>query len=279
MRSLFVAASGGARLEGWVSGDGLPVLLLHGGPGLSFTYMDGLAEQLTGYRVASYQQRGLPPSTTHGPFAVSDHARDALAVLDTLGWDRALVVGHSWGGHLALHLAVAAADRLLGVLAVDTLGGVGDGGGAEFGAELARRTPDEDLTRVARLDAKVGSGEGTEEDEIEWMRLLWPAYFARREDAPPMPRISLGFECYAETCGSMNERMAQLEASLPEIAVPVGFLSGARSPMPQTASIDTAARIPGAWAEAVPDAGHFPWIDNPGCVGPSLARLAGSAGG
>jgi pimeloyl-ACP methyl ester carboxylesterase len=32
------------------------------------------------------------------------------------------VVGHSWGGHLALHLLLAHPDRLLGVVAVDPLG-------------------------------------------------------------------------------------------------------------------------------------------------------------
>lgn len=47
---------------------------------------------------------------------------DAIAVLDQLGIDRAWAVGHSWGGHLALHLAVSRPDRLLGVVCIDALG-------------------------------------------------------------------------------------------------------------------------------------------------------------
>ena len=51
-------------------------------------------------------------------------------------------VGHSWGGQLALHVAEALPDRLLGVLAVDPLGSVGDGRWPEFDQEMLRRTPE-----------------------------------------------------------------------------------------------------------------------------------------
>ena len=52
------------------------------------------------------------------------------------------MVGHSWGGHLLLHVAVAHPERLHGGLAVDPLGGVGDGAGEAFEAEMYARTPE-----------------------------------------------------------------------------------------------------------------------------------------
>ena len=122
-------------LGGWIRNSrpphGPPVLLLHGGPGMAYTYLDTLGEEIgDGYRVAAFQQRGLEPSTVDGPFDVETAVADVAAVLDALGWDRAWIVGHSWGGHLLLHCAVAIPDRMLGGLAVDLLGGVGDGGEA-----------------------------------------------------------------------------------------------------------------------------------------------------
>jgi pimeloyl-ACP methyl ester carboxylesterase len=132
---------------------GRPVLLLHGGPGLSYSYMDDLGAELTAeFRVASYQQRGLEPSTLEGPFTIAQSINDAITVLDGLGWSQALVVGHSWGGHLALRLAATHPERLLGVLAVEPMGVVGDGGKAAFEAELMARTPAEGRSRLQELE-------------------------------------------------------------------------------------------------------------------------------
>ena len=97
-RTPFTVEVASGRLGGWVVGDGVPVLLLHGGPGLSFDYLDELASELgDGFQVAGYQQRGLEPSTLEGPFTIAQAIDDALAVLEFLNWSRALIVGHSWG--------------------------------------------------------------------------------------------------------------------------------------------------------------------------------------
>jgi pimeloyl-ACP methyl ester carboxylesterase len=113
---------------GWLVA-GQRVLLLHGGPGLSFEYLDGLADEIgAGYAIAGYQQRGLAPSLRSGTFNLETAIADAVAVLDALQWDRVWLVGHSWGGHLLLRLLVSATPRVYGGLAIDPLGGVGDGG-------------------------------------------------------------------------------------------------------------------------------------------------------
>lgn len=268
------AVGDGVRITGWIQGAGVPVLLLHGGPGLSFDYLDGMAADLgDGYEVACYQQRGLSPSSEDGPFRVADHVSDVRLVLDALDWERTVLVGHSWGGHLALHAALALPERVAGVLAVDTFGAVGDGGSQEFGAAIAARTPADDLARVAEIDAMQERGEATVEDALEGLRLIWPAYFATREAAPEMPVIRLGGPCYLETTTSATAELPCLESRLSEIRAPVGFLRGAGSPMPATASTDAAERIPGAWVVSVEDAGHFPWMDVPGSVRAALHRL------
>lgn len=265
---------GEVLLRGWVQGDGTPVLLLHGGPGLSADYLDGLADEVgTSYEVAGYQQRGLEPSQVDGPFAVEDHCADAVRVLDALGWDQAVVVGHSWGGHLALHLAVHAPERVAAVLAVDPIGGVGDGGSALFEAEMLRRTPEEVRDRAEELDARAMRGEGTEAEALESLHLVWPAYFPTWDSAPTMPPVRLSVDCYAETWASVVDELPRLEAALADIALPVGFVVGAGSPMPATASTDTAEHLRNARVDVVPGAGHFPWLDAPGSVRAALARL------
>jgi pimeloyl-ACP methyl ester carboxylesterase len=237
--------------------------------------MEGLVVELgDAYEVASYQQRGLAPSTTDGPFTVARQVEDVVAFLDALGWERAYVLGHSWGGHLLLHLAVSAPDRLLGGLAVDPLGGVGDGGTAAFEKEMGARTPEENRTRALELDERVLRGEGTPEDFAESLRLLWPAYFASPATAPPMPDITLSVDAYAGVFASLTEELPALSRALPGVTVPFGFLAGGSSPMPvDQSSAATAAVIPGAWLEVVADAGHFLWIEEPGSVRAALDRL------
>ena len=79
-----------------IEGDGPALLCLHGGPGMS-DYLDVLGDETDGWRRIRYTQRGLAPSTTDGPFTVAQHVADAVAVLDALGLEDVVVLGHSWG--------------------------------------------------------------------------------------------------------------------------------------------------------------------------------------
>jgi pimeloyl-ACP methyl ester carboxylesterase len=270
----FTTHDEGPLIAGRRAGSGPPVLLLHGGPGLGFDYLRGLADELAEENdVAWYQQRGLEPSAAAAPYSVAADVDDARRVLDALGWQRAYVVGHSWGGHLALHVAEALPERLHGVLAVDPLGPVGDGRWPEFDEEIFRRTPEPVRARARELDELSTARAADDELALEGMRLVWSAYFADPEQAPPMPELQLSSERSAEMGRSILAELPALEAGLPRIRVPVGFVHGSRSPMPLGASTDGAERIPDAWVDVVEGAGHFVWVEAPGAVRASLRRL------
>ena len=270
----FTTRDDGPLIAGRRAGSGPRVLLLHGGPGLGFDYLRELADELAQENdVAWYQQRGLAPSAPGGPYSVAADVDDARRVLDALGWDKAWVVGHSWGGHLALHVAAARPERVSGALAVDPLGSVGDGRWPEFDEEIYRRTPAEVRERARELDALTTEGAASDELALELMRLVWPAYFADPEQAPPMPELRMASERSAQMGQSILAELPVLEAGLARIRVPVGFVHGSRSPMPVAASTDAADLIPAAWVEVVEGAGHFVWVEAPGAVRVSLRRL------
>ena len=204
----FTTSDGEALIAGLRAGNGPPVLLLHGGPGLGFEYLRDLAEELAEEDdVAWYQQRGQAPSAVEGPYTVATDVDDARRVLDALGWDKAYVVGHSWGGHLALHVAEALPDRVRGVLAVDPLGAVGDGRWPEFDEEIFCRTPESVRARARELDELSMKGEADDALALEGMRLVWPAYFADPEAAPPMPELRMASERSAQM-GRVDQRRA-----------------------------------------------------------------------
>jgi pimeloyl-ACP methyl ester carboxylesterase len=273
-RTPFTVDTGSGALSGWIAGEGPRVLAVHGGPGMNYDYLDDAVMELASrYRVATFQQRGLAPSTEEGSFTVDEAVADIVAVLDGLGWDTAYLMGHSWGGHLVFQAAVDLPHRLDGVLSVDPLGAVGDGGAEAFGAEMAARVREEDRERAQALDEKAMAGEATPEESLEAFSLFWPSYFADPASAPPMPPVAF---CSAASVGlwtDLSQRMPDLEASLPTISVPFGVLVGELSPLPSTAGVESAARIPGGWSYVVPGAGHFVWHESPGCVVAAMDRL------
>ena len=266
----------GGQLAGRIRGGGPPLLLLHGGPGLAEGYLDPLLVELDGYRVAGYQQRGLPPSTARQPYDVPTQVADAVAVLDALGWSRPLALGHSWGGHLLLHLMAARPDRLAGALVVDAMGGVGDGGLAAMGAELQRRTPAGAWARSVEIDERAEAGLASQEELVEGIALIWPGYFADPRAASRLaPPGEFSDEVFEATMASARAELPRLAERLGACRVPSRFVHGAASPIPVQASQETAALM-GAPVDLVPDAGHFPWLEAPGAVRRSLDLLSGA---
>jgi pimeloyl-ACP methyl ester carboxylesterase len=276
-RHEFEALARGGTLGGYVMGSGPRVVLAHGGPGLGYDHLRSLVEELASeFQVAYYQQRGLSPSCPHGEFTVAEAVDDVVAVLDHLGWDRAWFVGHSWGGHLGFHVAEAIPDRLHGVLALDPLGAVGDGGAGAFWSEIVSRLPAASRARVEELDAKEMDGTWTPEEQDEQWDLIWPAYFADAGHVMPRPTLTMSSEAHVGLWDDLTARLPELEAGLGAIRTPLAVLVGARSPMPaDLAGLASVERVPGGWLERIEGAGHFVWWERPGCVRDALRRLIG----
>jgi proline iminopeptidase len=264
---LVVATSEGDVHGRRFDGEGPPAVLLHGGPGLSAHYLDPLVPFLAGaFSPILYQQRGLPPTTIGEPFTVEAHVADAAAVIDDAVGGRAWIVGHSWGGHLALHLLVSCPERIDGAIIIDPLGAhleVME----EFGRRLEAPLTDEQRAFVGEIEAKEEAGTATAEESLETLRLVWPSYFADPPTAPPMPDIELAVAAFAATMASVKEH-AEAETLVRGLSavpgeIPVLFVHGAASPMPVRASTDTAKLIPHAQAEIIEGAGHFIWHERP----------------
>ena len=100
--------------------DGPVVLLLHGFPECWYSWRHQLgALAAAGFRAVAPDQRGYARSDA--PAAVEAYTLlhlvgDALGVLDAMGTERAVVVGHDWGAPVAWHAALLRPDRVRGVV-------------------------------------------------------------------------------------------------------------------------------------------------------------------
>jgi pimeloyl-ACP methyl ester carboxylesterase len=190
---------------------------------------------------------------------------DTVAVIDQTAGGRAWIIGHSWGGHLALHMLAAQGARLEGAIIVDPLGFdvevVPD-----FGANMQRGLSDDQLSRMAEIDALEQAGEASEAESLESLRIVWPNYFAKPAAAPPMPPMDINLQAHMGIWSSVAEHCSTgtLARSLPFVpaSLPVLFVHGAQSPMPVRTTTDSAALIPHARVEVLDGCGHFPWLED-----------------
>ncbi len=98
----------GVELEYELRGSGEPVLLIHGSHiGRSFLPLLAQPALTEKYMLVRYHRRGFLDSTpARGPLTIKDQAADARALLEHLHISRAHIVGHSYGGSIALQFAV-----------------------------------------------------------------------------------------------------------------------------------------------------------------------------
>ena len=112
--ALTVAAPG-VRISGEDSGEGVPVVLLHGLTATRrYVVMGSRALERSGHRVIAYDARGHGRSSPAPGRAYGyEHlAADLLAVLDATGVERAVLAGASMGAHTAARVAIEQPERV-----------------------------------------------------------------------------------------------------------------------------------------------------------------------
>lgn len=99
--------------------DGIPVLFVHGGPGAGCGRYDRRFFDPELYRIILFDQRGCGRSTPHASLqnnTTQDLVADMEVIRETLGIDRWVLFGGSWGSTLSLVYAQTHPERVLGMI-------------------------------------------------------------------------------------------------------------------------------------------------------------------
>jgi pimeloyl-ACP methyl ester carboxylesterase len=167
------AVTDGAELEYEALGTGEPVVFIHGAF-IADTFRPLLAEGSLAdrYRLILYHRRGYVGSSRgDGADSIARQAADCRALLRHLGVERAHIAGHSYGGCVALQLALDAPD-VVGSLALLEPG-------LMVGASAAGYR--EALARGAERYREAGASVAVE----EFLQARWPGYGTALERALP----------------------------------------------------------------------------------------------
>ena len=111
----------GIQIHYQQAGQGPDLVLIHGLTGdLTTWYLHAMPELARQFRVTAYDLRGHGYSEMTASGYTSAHmAADLHGLLEALRIERAHLVGHSFGGTIALHAAVLYPDRVASVLLVE----------------------------------------------------------------------------------------------------------------------------------------------------------------
>jgi proline iminopeptidase len=236
VRERFVDVPGGRVWTGtYGDGAGTPLLVLHGGPGMPSYYLEPLAPLSEHRRVVFYDQLGCGRSNRPSDsslWTLSRSVEEVEAVRQTLGLDRVHVLGHSWGGFLALACAKAARTPLASLVLSSPL--VSVPGWTADAAKLLARLPTPIRETIALHEEKQTFDDPAYvEATMEFYRRYfctldpWPTSLERTfEELGDGPyRTMWGPSEFTQTG---NLRGQDLSPALPRLAVPSLWIGGDR---------------------------------------------------
>jgi pimeloyl-ACP methyl ester carboxylesterase len=271
----------GVQLSVDVRGDGYPLALMHGGPGVDHHSMHPLRPCADRHTLVFYDHRcngrstGAPTTT----MTWENLTADADELRRRLGFDRWAVLGHSFGGMVALEYALRFPESLSHLILVDTCG---DSRWAQEGAPdaLARRGFDRETVTLAR---RFFNGEIEPGEMLLGMRRFGRAYYHRptllllaREVLAGL-RMKTRPDALIFGFGQLLKGWSVMDR-LGEIRVPTLVLAGRSDfQFPPEHQAELAAGIPDARLRIIENAGHNAHSERPDDVNRAvLSFLAGA---
>jgi proline iminopeptidase len=245
------------------------LIALHGGPGFDHQRLrpdlDALAD------VAHLDHRGNGRSLPSDPstWTLERWGDDLRAVCDTLGIDKPIVFGNSFGGLVAMSYVVRHPGHAAGVVLSSC--------GAWYDFPLIFAAFERRGGRPARIAAENFWLRQSPADQLEYRRVCTPLYGTRPPSDPhqaartiPNPDVASHFLRPGGELGRMDFRPA-----LAAVACPVLVIAGREDPItPPEFAREIAVRLPAATTElhVFDGCGHGPFRDDPDRVWPVVRR-------
>jgi len=274
MRRRYVAVRSGRKVHAIESGEGPPVLLLHGSSTSSLSHLP-LHQRLTKVRAISLDRPGCGLSEAT-PVSIRRFRDDAVRFVDEaadgLGLTSFVLGGNSMGGVWALWYALAHPDRVRGLVflgSVPSLPGTRlplmlQLAAAPVVGDVLKRVVKPNPKRVVQLLSSVGEG-----DTITRYPDIIRSVVVAGND--PMASAMNLAELRAVISGRGYRRSNSTSADeLRRVGVPTLVVWGDQDPIGSVECAEEVTRlIPDARLEVLP-AGHVPWFGHPDTVSAML---------
>lgn len=249
-----------------VHGDGPPLLLMHGGPGLDHTYfrpwLDPLGEHV---QLIYYDQLGSGRSERPAHYdgiGFDTWTAEADALRAHLGHERIVVLGHSFGGYVAQEYALRCGEHLAGLILCSTAPAL-DYPDVIMANAQSRSTPRQFETVVENF-SNLAAAADTEHFRTVWTTIL-PLYF-ETYDPEVGARMDESTRYNGAVFSHAMTKCLPTFNTLPrlgEISVPTLVLAGRHDWIcpPAQGAERLHAELPNAELVVFEESGHFPFIE------------------
>ena len=272
------------RLYYEVVGEGDPVVVVHGGPGLDHQYLrPGLDVLASSRALIYYDQRGTGRSDADLDSAsinLSTFVEDIDELRQALGYERITLLGHSFGGLIALGYALAHPDHTRALILMDTAEP-----GSRWASETQRRSAASRTAADSTELADLVASPGYQERDPETMSAIYRVAFRgtmREPERVAELRLSLarrtarnGPDVARLLGGSMKD--ADWWSRLPELDVPTLVVHGRYDPLPLPMATALAEALPRGQLTVL-ETGHFPYVEDPAGLAAAVAGFLAGVG-
>ncbi len=250
-------------------GAGEPIVIVHGGPVLEHGYLlPHLAPLADSHELIFYDQRlsgRSAPSVDSSSVRLATYVDDIDALRQTLGLDRMHLLGHSWGGLLAMHYALRYQPNLESLMLVSSMPASVDRWQEEERQIAGQLTRRDSLER----DSIMATEQFIERAPAAIRELLLFSFKQQFHDRSKIRELELyvppDYTDRARQFGYLREDLSSFDLydELASISVPTLVLYGAAEAAVASGIMDLAERIPNSKLVIVGDAGHFPFVEQP----------------
>lgn len=248
-------------------GDGAPVIVIHGGPGLGCAYLENhLAGLSNKHQVIFYDQRNSGRSALHNDstqISLASFLKDINVIRKEYGHKKISLIGHSWGGLLAMKYALQfpeQTEKLILINSVAANSELNDKANTLLGNKFST---DDKQARAQIMRTEAFTNQKTEAYD-ELMMLGFAYQFSNRNLINQLElKLPEDFAAKSTLLAHLYKDLYQYNFTedLKKIESPTLLLYGLDDPLTPFTLNSLAQAIPNNQIEAIEDAGHFPFIE------------------
>lgn len=262
--------NGNAQIYYELKGKGTPIYILAGGPGLNPYYLSPVVDELSKSNLCVLiHQRGTGLTrfiSSPGTSYIDEFCKDIDLVRQRLGHKHITLLGHSWGGMLAMHMAVSY-PREISRLILIASGGFNLDFLSYFKDNIYSALSQDDQQLVAEQSRPI-SGNASSVRKLTAAELLQVMGRGYVYDKTNAGQIKLGAKDINQFSGdevwkSLSVGHWDLSKKLKTLNCPTLILQGRQDPIDlQTAGM-IKTHIKGSRLKVIEQCGHFPWLEQP----------------